>query len=459
MVRPARRRGSGERKAGGASLASTACLLGLLLLAGCATTTATPEVARSHVYPLPLDNVLTQSATVLAKKGWRVQRAGNVLVTNWLGSGETVVAYRVFGQPVDVGYCTLRVERVVATSSTVYYEGRTSGHRPTLQGVEVPLPEEFQGGNEVYGQGGQDDSANAILAVTSVPFGMEVSQHARDTALELELQELIDPLAATAAKAEAVPAAARLAEAVADAGVSVFPEVATLPPPSSDAGQAATAKPAAESVRGLAALGGIWVGTFTFKGNVVGVFSGEVVVAVDGDSAEFSDFCPERGGPLTATGSGDFAAWQGNLVCPPISLRGCTNTVVTYNYATAAVSKDTLTVVASGSVDAPAGCINSVGAISVVFAAHRADYVHISVNRTKGKTACVWPSDWEDLASTGSMAMPDEPTDPLAYLGVIRTRGDRLPEIQRLLRHCRHLVLLHGQPVQMRLAAPRVSQK
>ena len=192
---------------------------------------------------------------------------------------------------------------------------------------------------------------------------------------------------------------------------------------------------------------------------MVGAFSGEVVVAVDGDSAEFSDFCPERGGPLTATGSGDFAAWQGNLVCPPISLRGCTNTVVTYNYATAAVSKDTLTVVASGSVDAPAGCINSVGPISVVFAARRADYVHISVNRTKGKTACVWPSDWEDLASTGSMAMPDEPTDPLAYLGIIRTRGDRLPEIQRLLRHCRHLVLLHGQPVQMRLAATRASQK
>jgi hypothetical protein len=460
MARSARRRRPADRRAGRPALAGLACLLGLVLLARCATTTPTaPEPARSHVYPLPLDNVLTQSAAALAKKGWRVQRVGNVIVTNWLGSSETIVAYRVFGQSVDVGYCTLRVERIVATSSTVYYEGRTSGHRPTLGGTEVPLPEEFQGGSDVYGRGGQDKSANGIAAGMTVPFGMEVSQHTRDTALEREFQELIDPLAATAAKAEAVPAAARLAEAVADAGVSVFPEVATLPPASSNPEQAVTARPAAETVRSLAALGGIWSGTFTFSGNVVGTFSGEVVVAVDGQMAEFSDFCPERGGPLTANGSGDFAAWQGSLVCPPISLRGCTNTVVTYNYATAAVSEDTLTVVASGNVDAPAGCINSVGPISVVFAAHRADYVHIAVNRTKGKTACVWPSDWEDLASTGSMAMPEEPMDPLAYLGIIRTRGDRLPEIQRLLRHCRHLVLLHGRPVQMRLAATRTAER
>jgi hypothetical protein len=456
MVRPAQRRGC-ER----ASSRRTVWWMGLLLLARCATptTAVAPEAARSHVYPLPLDSVLTQTASVLTKEGWQVQRSGNVLITNWQGGGTgTVITYRVLGQKVDASYSTIRVLRAVATSSTVYYEPRLSGHRPTLGGQEVPLPEEFQGGSAVVGSAGEDRSANSVAAGTAVPFGMSVTQLTRDTALELKLQEQIDPLSSAATQAGVVPAVARLAEMVADAGT--FAAAEKQPSSSRPSLElVATGVSLAESTRRLAALGGIWEGTFSFQGTVVGSFSGEVAVAVDGNSAEFSDFCPIHGGTLTASGSGDFAAWQGTLVCPPISLRECKNTIITYDYATAVVSQDTLTVVASGNVDAPAGCINSAGPISVVFSARRADYVHIAVSKSKGKTACVWPTDWEDLDSTGSMAMPEEPTDPLAYLGLIRAKGQRLSEIERLLRHCRQLVLLHGQSVRMRLVATRPTPK
>ena len=95
------------------------------------------------------------------------------------------------------------------------------------------------------------------------------------------------------------------------------------------------------------------------------------------------------------------------------------------------------------------------GALSVAFGAHKADYVHIAVNRAKSETACVWPRDWEDFASRGSMPMPDPPTDDAAYLGIIRARGSRLTDIRRLLRHCHQVVLLHGQPVLIRLAITR----
>jgi hypothetical protein len=93
--------------------------------------------------------------------------------------------------------------------------------------------------------------------------------------------------------------------------------------------------------------------------------------------------------------------------------------------------------------------------MSVTFIAQRADYVHIAVTRAKRVTACRWPSDWEDFASAGSMPLPGPPIDDAAYLGIIRAKGSRLGEIQRLLRHCRQVVLLHGEPVLMRLAVTR----
>ncbi len=293
----------------------------------------------------------------------------------------------------------------------------------------------------------QADSANESVA-TGVPSGMVVSQQERDKTLELELQEQIDP--AVVAPVDA-PAIAASANALADAGVSAAVNpVQRL----ADEPRLAGAGPLVAERRPTA-LAGIWDGTFTFKGSITGSFSGEVTIAVDGDSVDVDDFCPESGGTLNARGSSNSAAWQGKLACPAIPVKGCSSATFTYNFANATLNGTVLTVVAAGNVDTPMTCRDSGGALSVAFVAQRADYVHIAVTKVRRATVCVWPSDWEDLASSGSMAMPDPPTDDAAYLGIIRAKGSRLNEIQRLLRHCRQVVLLHGQPVLMRLAVTR----
>jgi hypothetical protein len=439
----------------------------LLLCAACATgttsTTGQPEVVPSHVYARPLDDVLMQSKSLLGEEGWRVARVGNILATNWMGGATgTLVSYRVYGQRIDAGFCTIRIERLVANPTTNYYEQRTSGHRPTLGGMEVPLPAEFQGGNTVGGPESQDYSTTANAAGLAPPFGMVVTQHTRDKGLELKLQEKIEaPVVATAAPQGVAPAVPALKNGVADTEVST-PAAQTTTPARSTQGE--PVKPAVRPVvaedRGTT-FPGIWVGTFNFRGTIAGSYSAEISVAAEDGSLEFSEFCPDRGGTLVASpsssagsGSGDFASWQGNLVCPAIAIKECPSLVLTYNYATAVLRNGTLTVVASGKVDPPpAGCLGMSGEMSATFVAQKADYVHLSVSRTKQRTACIWPSDWEDFTSFGSMPMPEPPHDDAAFLGVIRAQGNRLTDIQQLLRHCRHLVLLHGVPVQMRLAA------
>jgi hypothetical protein len=458
MARPSRRRRRGPSTGQWSPLLARECLTALLLLAGCATTppvtTAKPEVIPSHVYARPLEDVLMETKSLLVKNGWHVQRSGNKLVTDWRSGGETAaITYRVYGQRVDAGYCSVRIERVLATRTVVWTEPRLVGHSPgpaapsesaAAHGLYNPYtegPEEFE-----------EDTPNESAGGTTVPYGLVISHYGRDKALEAALeQQLQPPTNAASTPPEALPVGP-LAEATADVGVA--PPPAPIPPveracdtePSVRGPQSPVAK------RRTASLAGIWEGAFFFRGNVTGTYSGEVTVAVEGDSAEVSDFCPERGETLTATGSGDSAAWQGHLTCPPIPLKGCASAALSYDFATASVEGGTLTVVATGTVDTPAGCGESSGAFSVTFVAKKADYAHIAVTRTKGRTACVWPSDWEDLASVGSMAMPEPPQDESAYLGIIRVKGSRLADIQRLLRHCRQLVLLHGQPVVMQLA-------
>ncbi|MGO9829521.1 MAG: hypothetical protein ACLPJH_05230 [Myxococcaceae bacterium] len=78
------------------------------------------------------------------------------------------------------------------------------------------------------------------------------------------------------------------------------------------------------------------------------------------------------------------------------------------------------------------------------------DYVYVSVTKATERTRCVWPSEWGTLATAGSLALPAN-EDKRADLGIIREPGDRLTDIQRLLRRCRHLVLLNREPVLMRL--------
>jgi hypothetical protein len=472
------------------------CILGaslpaILFLAGCVTGTMTtstrPETVPSHIYPLPLDNVLAQAAQLLFEKGWRVQRVGNILFTNWL-VGEiqspqrdqvaqasvtgSLVGYRVFGERIDAGYCTIRVERMVATPSMLDFGQRKGGHQveqTTTASMRTPTPVHNESRTlmspfETLPEFAEDSPNKSSL--TGVPSGMVVSQRERDTTLELELQEQIDPLLGPATRQADALAVAGSAGALADAGFSTVPQQMVNPVERPDSEpRVGVAAPVTAEQR-PAALAGVWAGTFTFRGSVTGSFSGEVPVAVDGDSVEVDDFCPESGGTLTMRGLHNSAAWQGKLACSAIRMKGCPSATFTYDFVNATLNEGTLTVVAAGTVDTDIRCHDSTGdgifhtggPLSVAFVAHKADYVHIAVTKVKRPTLCVWPSDWEDFASNGSMAMPEPALDDAAYLGIIRAKGSRLTDIQRLLRHCRQVVLLHGQPVLMRLAVTRPHQ-
>jgi hypothetical protein len=256
-------------------------------------------------------------------------------------------------------------------------------------------------------------------------------------------------MASTQAEAQAVAAPA---DGEADTAVSTPAAPTNQPARSTEGDPAPMAVRPAVAERNGTSFAGIWVGTFNFQGSITGRYSAEITVTAEGGALEFEDVCPNKGGgtlAASASGSGEFASWQGDLACPAISIKQCPSLVLTYNDATAALRNGTLTVVASGTV----GCVGLAGEVSVTFVAQKADYVHLMVSRTKQTTACVWPNDWEDFASFGSMPMPEPPHDDAAYLGIIRATGNRLTDIQRLLRHCSHLVLLHGEPVSMRLAA------
>lgn len=461
----------------GRDLKLLARLAAMVLLVGCATgppTVAPPEAARSHVYPLPLDTVLDQVAPVLAQKGWRVQKSADVLFTNWMSEttqspqhdqvgqaseAKSLVGYRVVGERIDAGFCTIRVERLVATPSTLSFGQRRGGHvveQTTTPSARSPTPVHNENRTlmapfETLPEFAED--APNESAATGVPSGMVVSLHERDTAMELELQEQIEPRAVATAQ----PTDAR--GALADAGLSA-PQQQPGPAAQSDSEAHAPVAALPVAQRRPASLAGIWDGTFTFRGKVTGSFTGEVAVNVDGESVEIDDFCPESGGTLIARGSGTSASWQGQLGCPAIRLRGCPSATFTYNFVNATLNEDTLTVVAAGTIDTNGRCLDSGGelsvggALSMAFIAQKADYVHIAVNKVRRPTVCSWPSDWEDFTSKGSMPMPEQ-TDDASYLGIIRAKGSRLNEIQRLLRHCRQVVLLHGQPVLMRLAVTR----
>jgi hypothetical protein len=448
MVRPLQRNWPSRAKRDFPLLGQLARTWGLVLLVGCAAgntapAALNPESAQGHLYPLPLDNVLAQSARLMVKQGWTVKRVGNVLVTNWHATAtDARLTYRIFGQRVDGGLSTLRVERVVATQSTSF-------------GTDHPVTESLFPGiltanvNSNFAADTVADSTAGTAPPPGVfspadlarPSPWVVSHQERDAQLELELQREIDPTLDLTAEAapqahEALVAAGRLPPSPG-------------PTPSGEPGKVVS--PAAATR--LADLAGIWEGTFHFKGNMTGTYTGEVSVAVEDGTAEVADFCPERGGTLTALGEGEVAAWQGDLACPPISIKGCPSSVIRYSAARATLQGGTLVLVAAGNVETPATCGFTSGALSVAFVAQRADYIHLAVTRVNQPTSCVWPSDWEDFNSVGSMAMPDRPGDADGYLGVIRAKGSRLGEIEQLLRRCHQVVRLHGVTVLMRLAA------
>jgi hypothetical protein len=85
------------------------------------------------------------------------------------------------------------------------------------------------------------------------------------------------------------------------------------------------------------------------------VYTGELVVSVDGNTATVSRICPGGGGPvLEMTGDGTHAEWSGTAQCPPFPTADCS--AVTVSYATAMMDltgDNTLSVSATGRVS---GC-------------------------------------------------------------------------------------------------------
>jgi tetratricopeptide (TPR) repeat protein len=78
-------------------------------------------------------------------------------------------------------------------------------------------------------------------------------------------------------------------------------------------------------------------------------------------------------------------------------------------------------------------------------------FIYLSVTKASGAEGCNWPSDWEDLMSAGSMPIPQTSSAP-TELGIIRARGERLSDVQLLLRACHDRFVLEGKTVQMKLA-------
>lgn len=80
------------------------------------------------------------------------------------------------------------------------------------------------------------------------------------------------------------------------------------------------------------------------------------------------------------------------------------------------------------------------------------EHVYLTLSKAAEPAACTWPSEWENFETAGSMPMPDRPQATSSELGIIRVHGERLTDLQRLLRKCRHLFVFQGQPVLMKLA-------
>jgi hypothetical protein len=102
--------------------------------------------------------------------------------------------------------------------------------------------------------------------------------------------------------------------------------------------------------------------------------TGQIVIAVSGNSMTVSEICPGDIPPgvppprnasgmitMTGTGSGNSATWSGNYACPAYVLQGCEQ-VITYTSATATLNGSSLKVLASGTA---AGCLP--GNITVTF--------------------------------------------------------------------------------------------
>lgn len=170
----------------------------LLLLASCASgpkTSAHTEAIESHVYARPLDDVLAEATRLLVQAGWRVERARDQLGTNWRADATgSAVGYRVEGERIDDDHCTIRIERLAATSFAPPNQGAPG---PPRMGSTNPVPQVPAGG----AGGGKSTGWDGLDAPTTLgepPPGMVTLPRGRDEGLELALLQRLEPRAAQA---------------------------------------------------------------------------------------------------------------------------------------------------------------------------------------------------------------------------------------------------------------------
>jgi hypothetical protein len=169
----------------------------LLLLASCASgqkTAAHTEAIESHVYARPLDDVLAETTRLLVQGGWRVERSEDQLGTNWRPDATgSALGYRVEGARIDGEHCTIRIERIAATSFAPPSQGaQGSARMGASMGPAVPAG--VAGGNRSTGWDGMD----APTTLGEAPSGMVTLPRGRDEALEWALLQRLEPRAAEA---------------------------------------------------------------------------------------------------------------------------------------------------------------------------------------------------------------------------------------------------------------------
>jgi|GEM_PF-4485577 len=116
-------------------------------------------------------------------------------------------------------------------------------------------------------------------------------------------------------------------------------------------------------------MAGTWVGTSTvaIAGQAPTTFTGQqVVVSVDGGTAQVSGLCPGASGAGTATATGveDTATWSAAIACPAVSIGTSPPVAISYTAGTTSCAMAmnsmmmdvvTLTNVSNGTVPAAGG--------------------------------------------------------------------------------------------------------
>jgi hypothetical protein len=190
----------------------------LLLLAGCATGQKTgghTEDIESHVYAVPLDDVLTQATALLNKEGWRVERSGDQLGTNWrVDSSGTALGYRVEGERVDASHSSIQAQLLAVTSFAAPPVGSSSSASASQSRTPMYAQDNSGGSGASGGQSTGWDGLDAPSTLGEPPPGMVTLPRGRDEGLEWALLQRLDPRAAqaiahaeTRRKAAATPAA------------------------------------------------------------------------------------------------------------------------------------------------------------------------------------------------------------------------------------------------------------